>query len=191
MSERFAVIDTETTWDNQVMSIGLVVADSADYEPVSERYYILLPYKNHGGMYADRLCVNGVLPDLECPRAEALNDMVKLLKSCKVKKLFAYNAPFDYGHLHELGGFEWFDILKIAAYRQYNKKIPYYADCCKTGRLKSGFGVESIYKMLSGDYGYFETHNALFDARDELAVMKMLGLSFEIYNIAKINQKHF
>lgn len=29
----FAVIDTETTWNDKVMSIGLVIADSKTFEP--------------------------------------------------------------------------------------------------------------------------------------------------------------
>jgi len=29
---RFAVIDTETTWDDAVMSIGIVIADSVTFE---------------------------------------------------------------------------------------------------------------------------------------------------------------
>ena len=28
MEEKFAVIDTETTWDDVVMSIGIVIADA-------------------------------------------------------------------------------------------------------------------------------------------------------------------
>ncbi|MBK5245441.1 MAG: hypothetical protein JJE18_10630, partial [Eubacteriaceae bacterium] len=47
---RFAVIDTETTWDDAVMSIGIVIADSVTFELVDKRYYILTPFKDHGGM---------------------------------------------------------------------------------------------------------------------------------------------
>lgn len=51
MMSRFAVIDTETTWGDAVTSIGTVIADSETFELVDKRYYILTPYKNHGGMY--------------------------------------------------------------------------------------------------------------------------------------------
>lgn len=186
MKDRFAVIDTETTWDNKLMSIGIVIADSVTFEAVDKRYYILLPYKNNGGMYSNSLYINGIYPDSECTRESCIKELKKFLLSYKVQKIFAYNALFDYGHLTELQYFEWFDIMKIAAYRQYNRKIPECADCFKTGRLKRGYGVESIYRLLSENKFYYETHNALFDAVDELSIMQMLGLSFEVYNFAKI-----
>jgi hypothetical protein len=34
------------------------------------------------------------------------------------------STPFDKRHLPELGGYAWYDIMKLAAYRQYNPKIP-------------------------------------------------------------------
>lgn len=65
---KFAVIDTETTWSDAVMSIGVVVADSETFDLVDKQYYILTPFKNHGGMYTHALYVNGINPDLECSR---------------------------------------------------------------------------------------------------------------------------
>ena len=47
----FAVIDTETTWNDSVMSIGVAIAESETFELIDKRYYILTPYKDHGGMY--------------------------------------------------------------------------------------------------------------------------------------------
>ncbi len=91
--------------------------------------------------------------------------------------------------MEELAGFNWYDIIKIAAYKQFNSKIPESAECCKTGRLKRNYGVESIMRLLSDDYSYFETHNALFDAIDELKIMQLLGLPFDTYNTAIINAK--
>ncbi len=44
-------------------------------------------------------------------------------------------------------------------------------------------------RMLSGDYSYFETHNALFDALDELKIMQLLGFTLDKYDCAVINSK--
>ena len=44
-------------------------------------------------------------------------------------------------------------------------------------------------RLLSDDYSYFETHNALFDAIDELKIMQLLRLPFDTYNTAIINAK--
>ena len=74
----------------------------------------------------------------------------------------------------------------MAAYRQYNKAIPDSADCCKTGRLKWGYGVESVLKMLSGNSRYSESHNAVSDAEDELQIMQLLGHELSVYEAARV-----
>ncbi len=184
----FAVIDTETTWGDDVMSIGIVTADTKDLRLLDRRYYILTPFKNYGGMYTYALYAENIRPDLEAGREVIMPELINFLRRNKITSIFAYNALFDYGHLPELNFLDWFDIMKIAAYRQYNTKIPEDADCYKTGRLKRGYGVESIYRMLSGDKSYQELHNALTDAKDELKIMKLLRLEFETYKSAQINK---
>jgi hypothetical protein len=171
----FAVIDTETTWNDEVMSIGIVLADGETFERLDQRYYILTPYKDHGGMFSDTLYIKGFAPDFEGSREEALRDILAFLAAHDTKAMFAYNAAFDYRHLPELSHLAWYDIMKLAAYRQYNHKIHQFADCYATGRLKRGYGVQDIYRLLSEDLKYCEYHNALTDALDELEIMKLLG----------------
>lgn len=188
--KKFAVIDTETTWGDEVMSIGAAIADfegEKPFELTHKKYYVLTPFKDHGGMYTYALYADGIKPDFEGAREQAIKKLKEFLSAEKVSVVFAYNALFDYRHLPELADYEWYDIMKLAAYRQYNGKIPKNADCFSTGRLKRGYGVESIYRMLSGSGGYCELHNALTDAVDELAVMRMLGLGFEKYGIGRVN----
>ena len=179
--ERFAVIDTETTWRDEVMSIGIAIADSADFKLADKRYYILTPFKDHGGMYSGVLYIKGIKPELECSREEAINDIKTFLTKYDVNLMFAYNALFDHSHLPELKYLKWYDIMKLASNRKYNDKIPADAECYSTGRLKRGYGVESIYRMLSGDRRYHELHNALTDAVDELEIMRMLNVDLEQY----------
>ena len=100
--------------------------------------------------------------------------------------MFAYNAAFDYRHLPELSHLSWYDIMKVAAYRQHNPRIPHCAECYGTGRLKRGYGVESVYRMLSEDLEYCEMHNALTDAMDELIIMRMLNHELGKYALARI-----
>lgn len=182
----FAVIDTETTWRDKVMSIGIVIADSESFEPTDKKYYILTPFKNHGGMYSNALYAGGIKPDRECPRDEAMLDIIGFLEDNSVADIYAYNAVFDCKHLPELQMYDWYDIMRLAAYKQFNSKIPPDAELHSTGRLKRGYGVESIYRMLSGDNRYREMHNALQDAVDELEIMRMLNFRTERYAIAKI-----
>ena len=183
---RFAVIDTETTWSDAVMSIGTVIAESETFELIDKRYYILTPFKNLGGMYTYALYANNIRPDIECSREKAMTELQQFLLNHEVSEIFAYNATFDYSHLPELSHLTWYDIMKVAAYKQYNYSIPHFAECYGTGRLKRGYGVESIYRMLSGDVEYFEMHNALADAMDELVIMRMLNHEFSKYALAKI-----
>lgn len=179
--EKFVVIDTETTWTDDVMSIGVVLADSVTMLPLESRYYILDPEYREGGMYSDALMRRDIGKPIICSRAEALNNIINWCKNNCVSKIFAYNAIFDRSHLPELSGMNWFDIMKLAAYIQYNHKIPYTASLCSTGRLKSGYGVQAIMRLLTGDDNYFETHNALKDSLDELKIMLLLGHHIEKY----------
>lgn len=185
----FAVIDTETTWNDSVMSIGVAIANSDTFELADKRYYILTPFKDHGGMYTYALYINGIEPDLECPRGKAIEELCQFLANYNVNTIFAYNAAFDYRHLPELSHLAWYDIMKVAAYKQHNPKIPQLADCYKTGRLKCGYGVENIYRLLSENWQYCEMHNALTDAIDELEIMKLLKRQIDKYTMAKIGQK--
>ena len=186
-NEYFAVIDTETNWNDEVMSIGVVIADAVDFEPVDKKYYILSPECDTGGIYSDVMLVKGVRVDVLGLRKDVLKHFKSVLEKYNVSSLFAYNANFDCKHLCELKGYKWFDIMKLAAYRQYNKAIPVNADCCKTGRLKRDYGVEPIMRMLTGMYDYCEVHNALCDAVDELGIMRFLGHSIDEYACAQIN----
>lgn len=172
---KFAVIDTETTWRDAVMSIGVVIANAETFASIDQRYYILTPFKHHGGMYSHALYANNIKPNLECSREKAMAALKQLLVEHDIRAMFAYNAAFDHRHLPELTHLAWHDIMKVAAYRQHNPGIPGNAECYATGRLKRGYDVENIYRLLSKNGAYRETHNALTDAMDELMIMKLLN----------------
>ena len=185
ITEKFAVIDTETNWNDEVMSIGVVVADSETKQKIDSLYYIIDPEYRVGGMYSGEL-----RPDDKracvADRKQTLEEIGQWLDAYHVQKLFAYNASFDKRHLPEYSRYEWYDIMRLAAYRQYNKAIPDYADCYSTGKLKHGYGVENILKMLNKNTGYSETHNAVLDAEDELQIMQLMGHEIRVYDIALI-----
>ena len=171
---RFAVIDTETNWADQVMSIGTVIADRETFEAIDARYHVLPDECQIGGMYSHTLFIDTPVPPQICTRQEALQDLKKWFSLHGVTDVFAYNAGFDRNHLPELREYGWYDIMRLAAYRQHNPKIPPCADCCSTGRLRRGYGVEAMLRLLSGRCGYSETHNAICDAMDELEIIRLL-----------------
>lgn len=176
----FAVIDTETNWENALMSIGTVIADCDTFEVVKVRYHVIAPAWEIGGMFADVLFDNK-LKTILCTKNEAMTDLLCLLKEYGVRSVFAYNAAFDRRLMPKLRAFDWYDIMSFAAYKQYNRKITDWDDCYKTGRLKHGYGVEAMLRRLSGDDTYCETHNALYDALDELEIMRLLGYRPSMY----------
>ncbi len=186
-SSHFAVIDTETNWHDEVMSIGIVISDSLTFRPIGTKYYLIDPEYRSGGMYSNVISVPNHSVDMCGSRDAVMANLAQGLKACNVKGIFAYNAKFDYGHLPELSSFQWYDIMRLAAYRQYNRAIPENADCCMTGRLKRNYGVEPIMQMLSGKCSYCEIHNAVCDAIDELELMRLLGHPLDVYDCAKIN----
>ena len=172
--QTFAVIDTETNWADQVMSIGTVIANAETFEAVEAKYHILPIECEIGGMYENTLFIETPVQPILCTRAEAITELRTWLMQFGVPSIFAYNANFDRNHLRELRDFEWYDIMRLAAYRQHNSKIPVGADCCSTGRLKRGYGVEPMLRLLSGNRTYRESHNAFYDALDELEIMRLL-----------------
>ena len=179
MSRRFAVIDTETNWNDEVMSIGVLIARTKNFEKTDSRYYILPRAEQRGGMYSKSMRRTSHEITVK-HRDDALDDVRYLLESNGLDDLFAYNASFDKRHLPELSDFCWRDIMKVAAYKQYNPHIPKELPCCKTGRLRRGYGVEPMLQIL-GVEDYCESHNAIIDARDELRIMRLLDYEIDFY----------
>lgn len=188
MIDKFAVIDTETNWNNEVMSIGIVIADLKTMRKVDSIYYIIDPEYKVGGMYSNELRLDGKGVCI-AGRQQALKEIKQWMDTYHIQKLFAYNASFDKKHLSEYASYQWYDIMRLAAYRQYNSAIPDSVDCYRTGRLKRGYGVEDILRMLSKNTRYQETHNALLNAEDELQIMQLLGCEISEYVIAEISDK--
>ncbi|MBR5502874.1 MAG: hypothetical protein IKV87_00255 [Methanobrevibacter sp.] len=179
MSRRFAVIDTETNWKDEVMSIGVLIARTKNFNRTDSRYYILPKEESVGGMYSHSMRKTSH-EIITAHRYDAIDDLKFLLDSNGVDDLFAYNASFDKRHLPELSDYCWRDIMKVAAYKQHNPHIPNHLPCCGTGRLRRGYGVEPMLRIL-GVEDYCESHNAIRDAKDELKIMEILDYDIDFY----------
>ena len=176
-----AVIDTETNWRDQVMSIGTVAADGDTFAVLETKYHVLLPETAVGGMYEDAVFLEEAGEPILCTRQQAMEQLLAWFRQRGITDVYAYNAAFDKNHIPEFSGLRWHDIMRLAAYRQHNRAIPATAECCSTGRLKRGYGVEPMLRLLSGNRTYRESHNALLDALDELEIMRLLGCRPEAY----------
>ena len=183
---RIAVIDTEINRNDEVMSVGLVIADAETFDVDVELYYILEPEHSVGGNNSKALRINECVNADAIPRSIVMAEIRECLRQHHVRSLFAYNASADYERLPELSALKWYDIMQVAAYKQYNSSITDDDDCHGTGRLKRDFGVAAMLKRLTGDSNVKETNNALYDARDELKIMKLLGRPLTDYSVAAL-----
>ena len=68
----FAVIDTETNWEDRVMSIGTVIADTDTFRPIAAKYHILPEECAIGGMFYDALFLDTPVKPIACTREEAM-----------------------------------------------------------------------------------------------------------------------
>ncbi len=95
--DKFAVIDTETNWNDEVMSIGIAVADAGTKNKIDSLYYIIDPEYRVGGMYSGELRLDEEAAHIT-GRKQALKEIREWLNAYGVRKLFAYNASFDCRH---------------------------------------------------------------------------------------------
>lgn len=111
-------------------------------------------------------------------------------KYFKVEKVFAHNAYFDYNALNNtlrlLTGskyryfmpyrVEWWDTLKMA--RDTFRDCKGYSTFCQENNYltnhrtpQNRFTAEVLYKYISGDYDFVESHTGLEDAEIETKIM--------------------
>jgi len=189
---RFALIDIETNHFHQTMTIGVIIADDQEYKALDARYFIIDDV-SHFSIYQNAIPLEQYLPPEACEKFQihTTNDeipkaMRNFLKQYDITKIFAYNAKFDYGFLVYLHDFTWYDIIEKSAYFQFNPFIKDRENCWRTGRLKRGYGVEPMYRLVTGDRRYYEKHNGLMDCFDELVIMKILN--YKVSDYTPINQ---
>ena len=123
MGEKFAVIDTETNWRNEVMSIGIVIAEDKDFSAIDTKYMIIHEAARVGGMFSRALYIDGQKVE-RGKRSSVIRALTTYLNRNEVSSIFAYNANFDCRHLPELKNFDWHDIMRKAAYKDHNPALP-------------------------------------------------------------------
>ncbi|AAZ44654.2 hypothetical protein [Mesomycoplasma hyopneumoniae] len=186
VNKNIAVIDVETNYQSEVFSVGVVIADSTDFQWFDKEYWIIKNNLTVGGMYARNILAPLPLEfkqdaNVVQTREEMIVQLIYFLKSNEVKNWFSY-TKFDFRHLPELHkSFKHNDISIFAKNKQFNKYIQLNAETSKNGNLKRGWKAEDIYRMLTKDENYLETHNALLDAIDELRIMELLNLDIETF----------
>ncbi|WP_258841735.1 hypothetical protein [Mesomycoplasma ovipneumoniae] len=90
VNKNIAVIDVETNYENEVFSVGVVIADSADFQWFDKEYWIIENNLKVGGMYARNIWAS--LPfefreeiNVVKTRQEMIAQLIHFLKFYEVK----------------------------------------------------------------------------------------------------------
>jgi hypothetical protein len=183
--QTIAIIDTKTNYIDNAISVGVAIVNTNNWQLQQAQYYLISPELINNHQY-DNLNIAHVYKSYFGQLSDVENHIRKLLSDYNVTNIYAYNATFVFQSLPGLQLYFWYDIMKIAAYKQYNKYLPQNIEYLENGRIKYGYGIKNIMEYLTQTY-FFYTNHALYDVLDEIRIMKMLELNIEEYNQAKIN----
>ena len=89
---KFAVIDTETNWENEVMSVGIVIAKDGQFDALDSRYFVFTEAEMVGGMYSSQLYLDEVEPE-RLTKRRAIEAIKSFLKSHGVKHCLHIMRP--------------------------------------------------------------------------------------------------
>lgn len=198
--EKFIVLDIETANsidDNLAYDIGFVVADRLGtiYEEHSYVVYDIYAREKElmqSAYYSEKLPLyENALKSNNSKMAQLTTIRKKLHQLCKkykVKRIFAYNASFDYRGCNKTlryitkSKYRWFFpygveiccIWHIACQTICNRMN--YAKFCIDNELYSKAenmqtSAETVFKFLSKDIGFEEEHTGLADVKIELAIL--------------------
>lgn len=207
ISNCVAVIDVETTWHDEVMSIGAVIVDTRDkYRILDVAYWLVSPFCYQPAMFSGAIelsmvkessffyqkgnCILDSVTETEDTFENCIAGLKALLDRYYVSSCFAYNGHFDKRHLLDLDGVVWFDL--VVPFTSYDlnpylssEKIPgENLGFGKAGvRLVKEYSFFDIMRHIPGCKRYRETHNGCVDAFEEAMAMQMMKLPRDEYRI--------
>ena len=168
MHEYFAVLDASFTWDKELMSFGVVIADKYSMKPVAAEYYIIEDTARKGGPDSDGLYHTTQRP-VAGSRQFVMQQFVRLLYRYKVNDIFTYSR-----HDREYWSFKWINNLVWHDIEYMTGEI------VKQRNLTLGPGDlnrERMHKIITGKIAS-GIDNALTDAVEELTMMQKSRLSY-------------
>lgn len=199
MTEKFIVIDTETTNsldDPFCYDVGFAVVDAEGTVYEKHSYVVADIFLDKELMsyayFVDK--IPQYWEDIKAGRRTLRRfKTIKMIfadvcKQYNVKKIFAHNARFDYRSLNLTQrfltsskyrfffpfGVEIWDTLKMS--RQVLKEVDEYGEFCYsndylTKRMCKRFTAEIIYRFLTGDNTFEESHTGLEDVLIEKEIL--------------------
>ena len=168
MHEYFAVLDASFTWDNELMSFGVAIADKYSMKPVAAEYYIIESAARKSGPDSDGLYHTTQRP-VSGTRQFVMQQFVRLLYRYKVNDIFTYSR-----HDREYWNFKWINNLVWHDIEYMTSEI------VKQRRLMlapSDLNRERMHRIITGKMAS-GIDNALTDAVEELTMLQKSKLSY-------------
>lgn len=179
----FAIIDTKTNYYGNAISIGVVVVNS-HFEIQQAQYYLIPEELIHDHNHKDDFDIIHVYKTYFGRLFDCENHIRTLMNQYNITNIYAYNAFYVKKSLPEMNNYNWFDIAKVATYKQYNHELPLDADYDENGQLLR-YAMKNVIELMMKTY-YKCVNHALYNALDELKIMKLIGLPIEKYSHTKI-----
>lgn len=168
MHEYFAVLDASFTWDKELMSFGVVIADKYAMKPVAAEYYIIESAARKPSPDSDGLYHTTQKP-VAGTRQFVMQQFVRLLHRYTVRDIFTYSRhDHEYWSFRWINDLQWHDIEYMTAEAVANRNI-----MLGPGDLNR----ERMHKILTGSIAS-GTDNALTDAIEELTMMRKSKLTY-------------
>ncbi|MBQ8806676.1 MAG: AAA family ATPase [Bacteroidaceae bacterium] len=160
MHEYFAVLDASFTWDKELMSFGVVIADKYAMKPVAAEYYIIESAARKHGPDSDGLYHTTQRP-VSGTRQFVMQQFMRLLSRYKITDMFTYSRhDREYWTFKWVNDLCWYDIERIE-----------YAIAEKRGYPPEDMDRTKMYQVLTGTLAS-GVDNALTDAIEELTIMQ-------------------
>ena len=181
--EYVAIIDTKTNYLGNAISIGVAIVN-AQFEIQQAQYYLIPEELMNEHASKDDYDIVHVYKTYYGRLFDCQNHIRTILNQYNITNIYAYNAFYVKQTLPEMNNYNWFDVARIATYKQYNHKIPINTKCDENGQLLR-YTLSNVMELMTNGYYRYVNH-ALYNALDIIQLMKYIGLSIDKYEHAKL-----
>ena len=181
-----AIIDAKLNFIDEIISIGIAIVDAKTFKVKTAEYFLVPEELIIDGFNNDNITIAHTYQTYFGAHKDIENHIRKLLNQYNITNIYTFNGKFIYRKLAGLQKYHWYDIIKVAAYKQYNYKLPDNLMFNDQGRLLYKCNIKDLMEILTKTYFYYTNH-ALYDTLDIARMMSLIDLPIEQYGFSKIN----
>ena len=184
--ETIAILDAKTNFIDNIISIGVSIVNAKTFEVKTAEYFLIPEELIVDGLNNNNVNIHHIYKTYFGAQKDVENHIRKLLNQYGITNIYTFNGKFIYKQLTGLQNYHWYDIIKVAAHKQYNYKLPDNLMFNDQGRLLYKCNIKDLMEILTKTYFYYTNH-ALYDTLDIARIMKIVDLNINVYDCAKIN----